>query len=370
MIMRNLINKKRVIIFIICSCLSQNIVAANFTNSNSYINDITKSISNNFTVAVDIYTTSETDALDKVAIEEEKRCAAGEEGTQGEAINEAVKIHIEFGSAQPNVEELFGIESDCFSKLNKLYDLSYSIPSLSTIINAAQEAVLDYSKQKVCTAIFESSRIVTEPLNKAIDKINSKYSKYLNLNGIISDSINNQLSKLDADLGKDYITNNSNKEYNISPFNKDQTTFESNSTPDFNTSKSKDNDKSIYNNQLNQLNSLNNNLQSEQIKLPKAQNSLSSAQNQYNKCLNQSSNCTFYQQKLDQAQSEVNLIQQNIQMYQNQISSLSSKQNTIGSGQINNSVSNSASHSNTVQSDQQRNNDNSGYFHSIKQIFN
>jgi hypothetical protein len=369
-------NLKKVVAIIGLLSITPVGIAATWGNSNGYIQELTKSISNNFTIAIDVYQTSETDALDKIALEEEKKCAEGEEGTQGAAINEAMKIHIELGSAQPDVEQLFELNSDCFSKLNKLYDLSYSIPSLSTIINSAQEAVLDYSKQKICTAIFESSKIVTQPINKAIDKINSKYSKYLDLNGIVNGAVQNQLSKLDADLGKDYMNGKPNSEYTITPFSKNQTTFETNSNNSSDLIKPSevpiDNG---YNNQFNQLSALNSKLQSEQIKLPAAQSAVSSAQNQFNHCqASPSNNCISLQQKLEQANANLNQIQVNIQSYQNQISSLANKNNQIGSGSITNNINGAASVNSSkpisAQNNQQKDNSSSGYFNSISRIFN
>lgn len=374
--MRNIRYKqlKSVVVTCFLTFVTPYSISNSWGSTNGYIQDLTKTIGNNFTLAVDITNTSETDALDKVALEEEKKCAAGEEGTQGAAINEAMQIHIEFGSAQPDVEQLFEINSDCFSKLNKLYDLSYSIPSLSSIINAAQDAVIEYSKQKVCTAIFESSKIVTDPINKAIDKINTKYSKYLDLNGITNGAIQNQLSKLDPNLGRDYMGAKTNTEYTIMPFSKNQTTFENSSNVSQNNIDSAEkNSSSGYNNQINQISSLNSKLQSEQMKIPAAQNNLSSAQNLYNRCLSQSvNNCADYKQKLDQASINLNNIQTNIQNYQNQLSMLSSNKNFNNELLNNRAISiESSNQSKLNQNAQQSKNENAtSYFNSISKIFN
>lgn len=325
-------------------------------NSNSYFNSLTQSIGNNWTVARDKTTTPETaSGLDDAAKEEEKRCAEKQEGTQGEAIDIAVKVHIEMGAAQPDVEKFFDQYGDCFSKLNKLYDLSFSIPSLSSIINAAQQAVIDYAKQKACTAIYEYSKRVTDPINKAIDKINNQYAKYFDLNGLTNSLIQEGISKIDSKLGSDYLTPPKNTDINIPSFSDSQTTFD-NSNINSNISNSNPPGNS-FNNQTNQLNDLNQKLQTAQLQLPAAQSAVLNAQRKLNMCLNQGNNCTNFQTQLDQAQANLNQIQQNIQNLQSQVANLSG--NTVSSGSIAFSNSNNAN-TTTSQSTQRSTQPNNG----------
>lgn len=305
--------------------------------SKGYFNSLTQSIGDNWTVARDKTTTSETTkGLDEEAKEEEKKCAEKQEGTQGEAIDIAIKVHIEMGAAQPDVEKFFDQFGDCFSKLNKLYDLSYSIPSLSSIMNSAQQGIVDYSKQKVCTAINEVSKIVTDPLNKAIDKINNRYAKYFDLNGLTSSLIQDGISKIDSQLGNDYLSPPKNTDIIIHSFSDSQTTFDNS---DINSNVSNSNPSgNVFNNQTNQLNDLNQKLQTAQMQLPAAQSSVLNAQSKLNMCLNQGNNCTNYQTQLDQAKANLSQIQQNIQNLQSQVANLSG--NTVPSGSITLSNSN------------------------------
>lgn len=282
----------------------------------------------------------ESAALSAAAEAEAKRCAAGEEGTQGAAIRDAVAIHTSFASVGPDVEKFFDANHDCFAQLNKLYDLSFSIPSLSSITNAAQEAVLDYAKQKACSAIKEATSELVSPINSAIDKINNNYGKYLDLNGMANGALSGGLSKLDPELGNIYSKKSPSAGYTIQPFSTAQTTFDRSpvaggnsptlATPSFNGMSNQP----AYNNKLPQLNDLNKRLQSEQMKLPSAQQNLSNMQSQLNRCLSHygSGGCMSQQQQVQQAQNSVNQIQGNIGSYQNQVSGLSG--NKVSAGEM------------------------------------
>ena len=282
----------------------------------------------------------ESTALSAAAEAEAKRCAAGEEGTQGAAIRDAVAIHTSFASVGPDVEKFFDANHDCFAQLNKLYDLSFSIPSLASITNAAQEAVLDYAKQKACSAIKEATSELVSPINSAIDKINNNYGKYLDLNGMANGALSGGLSKLDPELGNIYRNKSPSAGYTIQPFSTAQTTFDrspvtggSNSTlatPSFNGMSNQP----TYNNKLPQLDELNKRLQSEQMKLPSAQQNLSNMQGQLNRCLSHygSGGCMSQQQQVQQAQYSLNQIQGNIGTYQNQVSGLSG--NRVSAGEM------------------------------------
>ncbi|WP_152414026.1 hypothetical protein [Xanthomonas phaseoli] len=144
-----------------------------------------------------------------------EECATGDkEGTIGHSIGQAVKVHTEIASATPNVEKLFDVSGDCFSGLSQIYDLSFSIPSLATIISAAQDAVLKYAQKKVCSAVGEVTGMVTSPINEAIGKIN-QYGDWGNL------------SQLDPNLGAGYHSSGTGGTYNIgtNPFGMSQVDF-------------------------------------------------------------------------------------------------------------------------------------------------
>lgn len=152
-------------------------------------------------------------------------CATGEkEGTIGYAIKQAVAAHTNIAAATPDVESLFDVDTDCFSGLSSLYDLSFAIPSIGSIIGAAQDAVVKYAEKKVCSAVDKVSGMVTQPVNQAIDKAQS-YSS------IANGQVGGSLSKLDPDLGSEYH-GVKGKDYNLNtnPFDATQSQSSANTT--------------------------------------------------------------------------------------------------------------------------------------------
>lgn len=132
-----------------------------------------------------------------------QECAKGDkQGTVGNAINMSLKAHLELASASPNVEQLFDVNSDCFSGLSSLIDLSFAIPSLASILAAAQQAVLNYAKKKICSAVSRVTGMVTGPINQALGQANGYIGA---LNGM-SAGLNNGggLSMIDPALGSAY----------------------------------------------------------------------------------------------------------------------------------------------------------------------
>lgn len=138
-------------------------------------------------------------------IKEAEECATGTvEGTVGYAINISLKAHLEMASAMPNVEKLFDVNKDCFSGLSSLIDLSFAIPSLATIIAAAQAAVMEYAKKKICSAVAEVTTMVTSPINQAIGTING-IAGFGNLNGLTAGlGSPGGMTMVDANLGAAY----------------------------------------------------------------------------------------------------------------------------------------------------------------------
>lgn len=294
-----------------------------------------KDIISSMGVAINGGTSADENALSESAKKEAEACAAGAEGSQGEAIQNAVGIHTTIASVGPDVEKFFNQNHDCFAKLNKLYDLSFSIPSLSSILNKAQEAVIDYATQKACTAVKEATTEIVAPLNAAIDKVNNQYGKYLDLNGMANGAVSGGLSKLDPSLGSTYSNSAPAASYTIQPFSTEQTTFNNSSAGGGGNSSGSTEGGYTYNNQLGQLNELNKLLQNEQIKLPGAQQTLATAQNRLNNCQSRDvGNCSGYAQQVQQAQAAVAQIQNNIKNYQNQVAILSGNPVTSGAMKI------------------------------------
>lgn len=163
--------------------------------------------------------------------EEAVVCAAGEtEGTIGHSINEALAIHTELASATPNVESLFSVNSNCFGGLSGMFDLSFAIPSLSSILGAAAQAVVKYAQKKVCTVVSEVSGMVTTPINQAIRQVGGRASLG-DLNGLSNGLLRGGLSQLDPSLGSSYHGAPAGGQYNVdlNPFNQAQTDFGGNS---------------------------------------------------------------------------------------------------------------------------------------------
>lgn len=162
---------------------------------------------------------------------EEADCIQGNAGI-GKAINDAITAHTRIAAASPNTEVLFSSSGSCFAQLTQIFDLSFAIPSLASIISAAQNALLAYAQKKVCTAVSQVSGMVASPINDAIRDVNSTVGGFRDLNGmttgIITREVNSSLGRMDGSA------NGANGSYSVSvnPFNASQTTFETGpSTP-------------------------------------------------------------------------------------------------------------------------------------------
>lgn len=121
----------------------------------------------------------------------------------GASIKTAMNVHTELASATPNVESLFDINSNCFSSIGQLFDLSFAIPSLSSILAAAEQAVIQYAKKKVCTAVNQVAGMVTSPINQSINKV-SQTTGYSSINGMANGAVGNAMSSIDPQLGSSY----------------------------------------------------------------------------------------------------------------------------------------------------------------------
>lgn len=169
---------------------------------------------------------SEQESIIAEAIKEDAiACAKGtQEGTIGYSIKQALNMHMELASATPNVESLFDVSNNCFSGLSQIFDLSFAIPSLGSIIGAVTGAVKSYAEKKVCSAVGEVTGMVTGPINQAIGNVNS-YGAY-GLNGMTNGLVREGLSQIDPNLGSRYHpSRDGTYTIGINPFNKDQTDF-------------------------------------------------------------------------------------------------------------------------------------------------
>jgi hypothetical protein len=174
---------------------------------------------------------SQQDSVVAAAINDEAtNCANGADGTVGGAIQTAVNVHSQLASATPAVETLFDANDSCFSGINNIFDLSFAIPSLASILSSAADAVTRYAQKKVCTAVNRTTGLVTSPINQAIGNIND-LKGIANVNGMANSAISTGMSKIDPDLGKTYHPTVADGTYSVATqtFSTNQTTFSSNS---------------------------------------------------------------------------------------------------------------------------------------------
>lgn len=145
----------------------------------------------------------------------------------GASIRTAIGAHSEMAAATPNVESLFDPADDCFSSINQIIDLSFSIPSLASILSAAQDAVVKYAQKKVCSAVGKVSGMVTSPINQTIASWNQLGTQFTDISGMGNTAIGGAMSTIDPQLGAGYKPASSGGTYtvNANPFASSQTTF-------------------------------------------------------------------------------------------------------------------------------------------------
>ncbi|MEA9392204.1 hypothetical protein SJI19_16895 [Acerihabitans sp. TG2] len=170
----------------------------------------------------DTLLSNQSSAMESNLESEAATCATGDvAGTIGAAIKDAINAHTALAAATPNVESLFDVNSDCFSGASSLFDLSFAIPSLGSIIASAQDAVVKFAAKKVCTAVSQVSSLVTTPVNQAITKVKG-YSSFAD------SAVGSGLSSVDPDIAKEYHTGNTNNySVDVNPFNSTQSSVSS-----------------------------------------------------------------------------------------------------------------------------------------------
>ncbi|WP_251879206.1 hypothetical protein [Achromobacter sp. Marseille-Q4954] len=242
-------------------------------------------------------------------------CATGtQDGSIGHSIQQAMQIHQTIAAAPVNVESLFDVNSDCFSGLNQIYDLSFSIPSLASIVGAASDAVMKYAQKKVCTAVNQVSGLVTSPINQAIDKINGM-GAFGDLNGLTNGLVQQGMAHIDPNIAAGYSNNQSGGTYTVgtNPFGSSQV--------DFGGSTGTNGDMGSTNAQIN---SLNQQIANVQAQVGPAQYQLQQAQQQLSNCqAYQYNNCTSYQQQVANAQNHLNTLNGQLATLQTQLGNTS-----------------------------------------------
>ena len=253
---------------------------------------------------------SQQDSVVATAINQQATdCANGAPGTIGEAIKTAMNVHGEMASATPNVESLFSVNNNCFSSIGQIFDLSFSIPSLQSILSAAQDAVIAYAQKQVCTAVNQVTGMVTTPINQAIGNIN-QIQGFTNINGMANSAIGGAMSSIDPQLGSSYHGTAAGGTYtsNTNPFNNGQTTFDG--TGGSGTG---------LNNNTAQINALMQQIGAQQIRINQDQMNLQAAQNAYNACAGGEFDCSAAQAALQQAQQQLAADQATLTSLQTQL---------------------------------------------------
>ena len=145
----------------------------------------------------------------------------------GANIKTAIGVHTEMASATPNVESLFDVNDQCFASVSQIIDLSFSIPSLGSILSSAQDAVLKYAQKKVCSTVGKVSGMVTSPINQAIGQWNTLGQQFTDINGMANSAVGGSLSTLDPQLGSAYKPASAATGYsvNANAFGTNQTVF-------------------------------------------------------------------------------------------------------------------------------------------------
>ncbi len=147
----------------------------------------------------------------------------------GASIKTAIGAHSEMASATPNVESLFDVNDSCFASVSQIIDLSFSIPSLGSILSSAQDAVLKYTQKKVCSTVGKVSGMVTSPINQAIGQWNTLGQQFTDINGMANSAVGGSMATLDPQLGSSYKPASAATSYsvNANTFGANQTVFSS-----------------------------------------------------------------------------------------------------------------------------------------------
>lgn len=119
----------------------------------------------------------------------------------GAAVKQNLDLQMTVWGRPIDINKMFSPQSSggCFADIGKIIDLSVTIPSLDTIINAAQQMVVDYATKKACDAMKSASAQVVGPINDVIGQINQA-GQYTDVSGALGQVLNKELGKIDEGL--------------------------------------------------------------------------------------------------------------------------------------------------------------------------
>jgi len=261
--------------------------------------------------------------------QEAELCATGDaEGSIGNAIQNALKIHTELAAAMPNTEELFSPMGDCFSGLLGVWDLSFAIPSLSSIRSAVSSALVKFATKKVCTAMDQARSMVTTPINQAISGLTAGTGMggIGDLNGLSNGLISGGLTMIDPELGWQYSKPPAQTEYttNLNPFSGTSLDFSGgNSGGSGGGSSGVGSSGAVgqINSGNSQINGLNSQIAGMQAQVGPAQQAVSQARSRLANCQAQAYNsCGNYEMALQNAQNHLNSLNSSIRALRGQLS--------------------------------------------------
>ncbi|ANN80890.1 hypothetical protein [Bordetella flabilis] len=264
---------------------------------------------------------------------EAELCATGNTpGTIGNAIQNALKIHTELASAMPNTEALFSPSGDCFSSLLGTWDLSFAIPSLSSVRDAVANALVKFAKKKVCSAVDQARMMTTSSINQAIYGLSSGTGMggIGDLNGLSNGLMSGALATIDPNLGSQYSKPPAQTDYdvNLNPFSGTPLDFGGSGSSGSSGSPGAGLDSSGALGQIStgnsQINNVNSQLANLQAQVGPAQQAVSQAQSRLSSCLSQTyNNCSNYQSALQNAQAQLNGLNSSIGALKGQLSGYS-----------------------------------------------
>ncbi|OAD16501.1 hypothetical protein [Achromobacter insolitus] len=266
---------------------------------------------------------------------EAQMCATGEaEGTIGNAIKNALKIHTELAAVGPGLEELFSPVSDCFSGLMGTWDLSFAIPSLASVRDQVKGALTKFAKKKVCSAVDQARGMVTSSINNAISDLTkgTGMGGIGDLNGLSNGLISGALSQIDPDLGRQYTRPPAQTDYTIdvNPFSGTPLDFGGGNSTGGSGGSSGGTGSSGAVGQINtgnsQIGAVNSQLANLQAQVGPALQELSRAQSQLSNCRAQlHSSCVNYELNVTSATVKVNKLNEQIASLRNQLAGASAR---------------------------------------------
>jgi hypothetical protein len=243
-----------------------------------------------------------------------EKCAT-EEGGLGDAIRKAQKAHETFAWAAPDTSKLFDPNNACFASTSLMWDLSFSIPSWSDIGNALVAAVKEYARKKICTAVNDVVGMVSQPVNQAINQVNSE--------GGLGSVIGGAMNEVDPALGNSFNMPKADESYTIGAgFSNSELTFGTTTTSGGSNGggvSASSGSKSSLSESTTTIKDISSKLFNLQQSVPGQLQNVTNTKNAYNACASTGNSCVTEYQNYQQAQSIFNNTESNISTLTSQL---------------------------------------------------